>query len=192
MRKLKLQVQISVDGFIAGPNGEMDWMAWNWDDELKEYVDNLTSPVDCILLGRKLAEGFIPHWAGVASGPDNPEVESGRKFTETPKVVFTRTLENSDPIVSEWTNTELAKGNLADEVNSLKQKGGKDIIAYGGAELVSDLIKEDLIDEYHLFVNPTALGEGMSIFRQRTGLKFVTSQAFGCGITLMKFKPNTA
>ena len=78
-----------------------------------------------------------------------------------------------------------------DEVNSLKQKDGKDIIAYGGAELVSNLIKEDLIDEYHLFVNPAALGEGVSIFRQRTDLKFVTSRAFDCGITEMKCKSKT-
>ena len=59
MRKLKLQVQMSVDGFIAGPNGEMDWMEWNWDDELKNYITKITSTVNTILLGRKLAEGFI-------------------------------------------------------------------------------------------------------------------------------------
>lgn len=61
MRKVKLQMQVSLDGFVAGPNGEMDWMTWNWDDELKEYVMKLTDPVDCIILGRVLAQGFIPH-----------------------------------------------------------------------------------------------------------------------------------
>ncbi|MEJ7671425.1 MAG: dihydrofolate reductase family protein [Chitinophagaceae bacterium] len=60
MRKLKLQVQMSVDGYIAGPNGEMDWMVWDWDDELKKYVTEITEPVDCIVLGRKLALGFYP------------------------------------------------------------------------------------------------------------------------------------
>ncbi len=188
MRKLKLQVQISIDGFIAGPKGEMDWMAWDWDDALKEYVNQLTGSVDCILLGRKLAEGFIPHWAGVAADPGNPEVESGKKFTETPKVVFSRTPENSDPMVAGWDNTVLAKGDLVDEVNSLKQKDGKDIIAYGGAEFVSHLIREDLIDEYYLFFNPAALGEGMSIFRQRTDLKYVASRSFNCGITVLRYQ----
>ena len=70
MRKLKLQVQMSVDGYIAGPNGEMDWMVWNWDDTLKKYVDDLTDSIDCILLGRKMAPGFIAHWAKVAADPE--------------------------------------------------------------------------------------------------------------------------
>src|SRR3990170_7462327 len=91
LRKLKLQVQMSVDGFIAGPNGEMDFMVWNWDDQLKNYVATLTDPVDCILLGRKLAEGFIPYWSGVAANPEDPQHTAGIKFTETGKVVFTKT-----------------------------------------------------------------------------------------------------
>ncbi len=127
MRKLKLQVQMTVDGFIAGPNGEMDFMVWNWDDELKNYVNDLTEPVDCIILGRKLAEGFIPYWASVAANPDDSEFASGKKFTDTHKVVFTQTLEKS-----EWDNTVLAKGNLVDEITKLKQQDGKDIIVYGG------------------------------------------------------------
>ncbi len=114
MRKLKLQVQMTVDGYIAGPNGEMDWMEWNWDDELKQYVADLTEPVDCIILGRKLAEGFIPHWATVAANPDDPEFTAGKKFTDTHKVVFTKTLDKS-----EWDNTVLAKGNLVDEITKL-------------------------------------------------------------------------
>src|SRR5918997_5359674 len=127
MRKLKLQVQISIDGFIAGPHGEMDWMTFDWDDELKQYVTDLTEPVDCILLGRRLAEGFIPHWTAVAANPQNPEFTAGKKFTDTPKVVFTRTLDNSG-----WDNTVLAKGDLVDEITKLKEQDGKDIIAYGG------------------------------------------------------------
>lgn len=81
---------MTVDGYIAGPNGEMDWMAWNWDDALKNYVTAITAPVDCIILGRKLAEGFIPHWAA------NPEQEGADKMNNTAKVVFTKTLDKSD------------------------------------------------------------------------------------------------
>lgn len=161
MRKLKLQVQMTVDGYIAGPNGEMDFMAWNWDNELKRYVDALTEPVDCIILGRKLAEGFIPHWAAVAANPSDPEFAAGKKFTDTPKVVFTKTLEQSA-----WNNTVLAKGDLADEITRLKTQDGKDIIAYGGAAFVSALIKHGLIDEFHLFINPVAIGNGMAIFKE--------------------------
>ena len=80
MRKLKLQVQISVDGFIAGPHGEMDWMTFDWDEAISQYVQAITDPVDCIVLGRKLAEGFIPHWAAVAADADHPELAAGQKF----------------------------------------------------------------------------------------------------------------
>lgn len=186
MRKLKLQVQMSIDGFIAGPQGEMDGMTFNWDDELKQYVTDLTEPVDCIVLGRRLAEGFIPHWAAVAADPQNPERMAGKKFTDTPKVVFTKTLDNSG-----WDNTVLAKGDLVDEITKLKEQDGKDIIAYGGAAFVSALIKHDLIDELHLFVNPVALGNGMAIFKELDEKrKFVleTSSAFSCGIVLIKYR----
>jgi dihydrofolate reductase len=186
MRKLKLQVQMSVDGFISGPNGEMDWMIFDWDDELKECVTEITTPIDCIVLGRKLAQGFIPHWAAVAANPDDPEYTAGRKFTDTYKIVFTRTLDQS-----EWDNTVLAKGDLVDEISKLKEQGGNDIIAYGGGTFVSALLKHGLIDELNLFVSPVALGAGMTIFRDlESRQKFVleTSKAFACGIVLIRYR----
>src|SRR5882762_6387423 len=108
MRKLKLQVQLSVDGFNAGPKGELDWMTWDWDDRLKKYVADLTAPIDCILLGRKMTDGFVGHWENVK--PDDPSYAFARKMCDTPKIVFTKTLSESP-----WNNTKLAKGNLADE-----------------------------------------------------------------------------
>ena len=187
MRKLKLQIQMTVDGYIAGPNGEMDWMEWNWDDDLKNYVEALTAPVDCIVLGRRLAEGFIPHWANVATTPDNPDFSTGKKFTDTHKVVFTKTLQ-----ASAWKNTTLAKGDLAGEINRLKKEEGGDIIAYGGAVFVSALIKNRLIDEFHLFINPTAIGNGMPIFKElesKQALTLINATAFKCGISLLNYKP---
>ncbi|MDN5212803.1 dihydrofolate reductase family protein [Fulvivirgaceae bacterium BMA12] len=133
---------------------------------------------------RKLAEGFIPHWAGVAADPQNPEVEAGRKYTETGKIVFTKTLSGS-----KWTNTTLASGDITYEVNSLKRKEGGDIIAYGGATFASSLIKNNLIDEYHLFINSAALGSGLPIFKQRTNLKLKSSQTFDCRIVVLVFTP---
>jgi dihydrofolate reductase len=187
MRTLKLQVQMTVDGYIAGPNGEMDFMVWNWDDALKQYVTDITEPVDCIVLGRKLAEGFIPHWAAVAANPDDPEFTAGKKFTDTHKVVFTKTLDKS-----EWDNTVLAKGDLVDEITQLKNQVGKDIIVYGGATFVSALIKHGLIDEFHLFMNPSAIGNGMAIFKEldsKQNLTLVKSTSFDCGIVVLNYKP---
>ncbi len=183
MRKLKLQVQMTVDGYVAGINGEMDWTAQNWDDKLKKYVGEITEPVDTIVLGRKLAQGFIPHWAS------HPEQEGADKFNSTKKVVFTKTLEKS-----EWDITVLAKGDLVEEITKLKKQDGKDIIAYGGASFVSALIKHGLIDEFHLFINPTALGNGMSIFKElddKQNLVFVKSTSFDCGIVVLNYEPQS-
>lgn len=190
MRKLKLQVQTTIDGYIAGQNGEMDWMEWNWDDELKQYVTNLTDPVDCIILGRKLAEGFIPYWASVAANPDDLQFTAGEKFSNTSKVVFTKTLDES-----EWQNTVLAKGDLVEEITKLKEQTGKDMIAYGGATFVSALIKHQLIDEFHLFINPTAIGNGMPIFKEISSqqqLSLVKATSFKCGIVVLHYEQKRA
>ena len=179
---------MSVDGYVAGPNGEMDWITFDWDDELKEYVTQLTESIDLIILGRNLAEGFIPHWTAVAQNPEHDEYLAGVKFSETPKVVFTKTLDEST-----WDNTVLAKGNLVDKITKLKNQAGQGIIAYGGATFVSNLIKHNLIDEYHLFVNPTAVGSGMPIFQELDSTKkltLVNAIPFACGVVGLHYEPN--
>ena len=186
MRKLKLQVQMSIDGFISGPNGEMDWMTFNWDDDLKKYVTEITDQVDCIVLGRNLAQGFIPHWTSRPAGEAPWFID---KMNDTKKVVFTKTLEKS-----EWPNTILAKGDLTEEVEKLKNEKGNDIIAYGGGSLVSSLIKNGLIDEFHLFVNPVALGKGMAIFKEldsKQRFLLESSKAFSCGIVVLRYSKAT-
>ncbi len=183
MRKLKLQVQMSMDGFIAGANGEMDWMIFDWSDDLSDYVTRLTDPVDTILLGRNLAEGFIPHWIAALANNE----PGAKKIVETPKVVFSKTL-----TASPWSNTAVANGNLADEVKKLKNLKGNDMIVYGGGQLVSALIKENLIDELNLFVNPAILGKGMPIFSevsQKQNYRLANSKQFDCGVALLSFNP---
>ena len=189
MRRLKLQVQMTVNGFVCGPNGELDWMTWDWDDKLKNYANELHETVDTILLGRKMTEGFISYWTDVVNNkPESEEYPFAKKMVDYPKVVFTKTL-----IDSTWVNTALAKGDIAEEVNNLKKQNGKDIIVYGGAGFVSSLIKHNLIDEYYLFVNPTALSEGMTIFSdisEMFKLKLTGSEVFDCGIVINKYIPN--
>lgn len=186
LRKLKLQVQISVDGFICGPNGEMDWLTWNWGDDIKKFVTALTDSVDTIFLGRKLAEGFIPHWQNVVSDPSNSEHEFGYEMIDRPKFVFSNTLNKSL-----WDNTTVVNDDLASEVKKIKAQPGKDIIVYGGANFVSSLIKEGLIDEYYLFVNPAVIGKGKSIFAElnaKQNLTLIEAKAFDCGINLLRYK----
>ena len=132
MRTFKLQVQTTVDGYLAGPNGEMDWMTLPWTDDLNTYVDALSEKVDCIVLGRKLAEGFIPAWA---AGPEGEDQASIDQMNNTPKVVVSNTLTESP-----WDNAVVAGGDVAEIVNKLKAQPGGDMIAYGGGTLVSSLI----------------------------------------------------
>lgn len=184
MRKFKLQVQTSVDGYMAGPNGEMDWMTFPWTDDINTYIDELTQPVDTIVLGRKLAEGFIPAWE---SGPEGEDQASIDWMNNTPKVVISDSLTESP-----WKNATVAGGDLADTVNRLKAQPGGDMIAYGGGTLVAGLIAEGLLDELHLFVNPTALGAGMPVFPKLDAhqrLQLVTARPFDCGITALHLEP---
>lgn len=190
MRTLKLQVQMTVDGYIAGPNGEMDFFTWNWDDEIKKYVGDLVRPIQTVVLGRKVAEGFIPHWEGVAKDPKHDDYAAGRKFTDCEKVVFTRTLTKSP-----WERTVIAHGDLAQEINALKKKDGGDLFAYGGSQFVGSLIASDLVDDYYVFINPVVAGKGMPIFDRLTRtrqLEVVESRAFSCGIVLVHYRVKRA
>src|SRR3569832_1788359 len=110
MKKLKFQVQISVDGFIAGPKGEMDWLTWNATEDFIEYVTELTDSCDTMLLGRKLADGFIPYWTDITTRPEDPQYSFARKMVDMPKIVFSKTLDKS-----RWDNTEIAKHDLVTE-----------------------------------------------------------------------------
>ncbi|MES2618452.1 MAG: dihydrofolate reductase family protein [Bacteroidota bacterium] len=187
MRKLKLQVQVSIDGFIAGPNAEMDWMQWEWDDKLKNYVLDLTASVDCIVLGRVLAQGFITYWGNIAANKNDSQYEFAKKMTDYKKIIFTNTLEK---IEADWKNTVLTKSDLVTSIKQLKQESGKDIIVYGGAQFVSALIKENLIDELHLFINPSAIGSGMPIFQAIDGVinyQLIASHGYDCGIVVTQY-----
>lgn len=189
MKKLKLQVQMSIDGYVGGLNGELDGMTWNWDDGIKKYVNELTESIDTILMGRKMTDGFVTHWTNVLTNPGDESYSFAKKMVDTPKVVFTKTLNES-----KWANTVLAKGDITDEVNELKSRGGKDIIVYGGAGFVSSLINAGLIDEYNLFVNPAVLGKGLTIFRSENGfsrMALTKSISFDCGIVLLQYIPKT-
>jgi dihydrofolate reductase len=187
VRTFKLQVQTSADGYMAGPSGEMDWMLMPWSDDMMAYVNELTMASDTIVLGRRLAEGFIPAWA---SGPPGEPQESIDWMNNTPKVVISDSLRESP-----WDNAEVAGGDLTETIGELKARPGRDIITYGGGTLVRDLIGRGLLDELNLFVNPTAIGAGMPVFPDggaRTRLRLVEARPFACGITGLRYAPAAA
>jgi dihydrofolate reductase len=186
MRKIKLQMQLSLDGFVCGPRGEMDWMVWEWDDVLKKYVGDLTNSADTFLMGRNTGEGMAVYWPTVASNPESKDEDKwmADKLNNLPKVIFSRTVTNIN-----WTNARVAN-DIVEEVRELKKEPGKDILLYGGASLVSSFIRENLVDEYHLFVNPAIIGKGKTIFnnlKEKMDLKLIKAVQSATGIVILYY-----
>ena len=192
MRKLKLQIQITVDGFVAGPNGENDWVflpGKQDPDALQQIIGfgaELATSCDTLLLGRKLAaSGFCQYWEDVADNqPNNPWQPLAQLIADHRKIAF-----SSTETTLAGRNLEVEKGDLATVVQELKNQPGKDILVYGGVNFVSSLISLNLIDEYYLVVNPIAIGSGLSIFKERKVLQLESSIAFKNGKVVNKYLP---
>jgi len=188
MRKIKLQIQLSLDGFVCGHQGEMDWMVWDWDDVVKQYVTELTNSADTFLMGRATGEGMAVYWPTVTSNPESGEEERwmADKLNSSPKVIFSKTVTHIN-----WTNARIAN-DIVEEVKELKKEPGKDILIYGGAGIVSAFIRENLIDEYHLFINPVVIGKGRTIYanvKQNMKLKLLHATPSATGIVIMTYVP---
>jgi dihydrofolate reductase len=184
MRKLKLQMQVTVDGCVAGPEGQLDWMTFDMDAGLLAFINHLTDTSDTILLGRKMTDGFVKYWEHAASQKDSPEYDFAQKMVGLSKVVFSKTLKHVD-----GKNVRVENGDLAAAVKQLKSAPGKDIVVYGGATFVSSLIEHGLIDELNFFVNPVAIGTGMRVFKGKTPLKLAASTAYPSGIVVNSYMP---
>ncbi|HEY2583071.1 MAG TPA: dihydrofolate reductase family protein [Mucilaginibacter sp.] len=187
MRKLKLQIQMTIDGFVAGPNGELDWM-WipgERDEASFRKVIELADSCDTILLGRKMTREFIDHWENVVDNlPDSPEQPLAQLMVNMRKIAFSRTQ-----TAISGRNLEVENGDLATAIQALKNQPGKDIMVYGGAGFVSSLISLNLIDEYFIFACPVAIGNGLSIFKERKLLKLESSITYKNGKVFNKYLP---
>ena len=187
MRKLKLQIQMTLDGFVAGPDGQLDWM-WipgERDESLFRKVIELADSCDTILLGRKMTPEFIKHWENVVDNlPDSPEQPLAQLMVNMRKIVFSRTQTDIS-----GRNLEVENCDLAAVVQALKKEPGKDIMVYGGANFVSSLISQNLIDEYYIFSNPVAIGNGLSIFKEQKILELESSTAYSNGKIVNKYLP---
>jgi dihydrofolate reductase len=183
MRNLIYSMGVSLDGFVAGPDGEIDWSAP--DEELHRFHNRQTQEIGVHLCGRRLYE-VMAYWE---TAEDNPsatahELEFARIWKALPKVVFSRTLEKVEG------NARLARDGVAEEVAELKRRPGKDL-AVGGAGLASGLIELDLVDEYRLFVSPVVLGGGtryLPALAQRLHLELVETQTFGARVVYLRYQ----
>jgi len=174
MRKLIYSMGVSLDGFIAGPDGDIDWSAP--DEELHRFHNRQAREVGAHLYGRRLYE-VMTYWETADENSSAPEheLEFARIWKDTPKVVFSKTLEKVEG------NARLVRDGVAEEVTKLKEQPGKDL-AVGGAGLASTLMKLGLIDEYRLFISPVVLGAGTPYFPtldERINLELVETQTFG-------------
>ena len=186
MRKLKLQVQMTLDGFVGGPNGELDWQ-WigKRDEAILQRVIELADTCDTILLGRKMTRGFIDHWEkALDNQPAGVEQPLAKQMVSMRKIVFSR----SETAIK-GRNLEVENGDLTAAVQALKKQPGKDIMVYGGATFVSSLISQDLVDEYYIFRRPVAIGSGLSIFKEQRLLDLERSITYKNGTMLHKYLP---
>jgi len=187
MKKLKLQMSMTLDGFVGRTNGEQDWLERNQDDEFKDYYqDEIINSVDTLIMGRKMTDVFVSYWENIVNNqPDNPGYLFAQKLVNIPKIVFSKTITSVA-----GKNIRVENGDLVTAVNNLKNEKGKDILVYGGANFVSSLIKNNLIDEFNLFISRTAIGDGLKIFTDTTKLKLLNSKVFECGIVANQYKPD--
>jgi dihydrofolate reductase len=183
MRKLIYSMGVSLDGFIAGPHGEIDWSAP--DEELHRFHNEQTRELGVELCGRRLYEEMV-YWETADQNPSASEyeLEFARIWQSLPKVVFSTTLEQVEG------NARLAGEGVGEEVAKLKQAPGKDL-AVGGAGLASACIELGLVDEYRLFVSPVVLGGGTPYFpslERRIDLELVETRTFGSRVVYLRYR----
>jgi dihydrofolate reductase len=186
MRKVILSTNVTLDGFIEGPNGELDWMAM--DGELWADFNDLQNNVDTVLFGRAAYQGFAAHWPAVAANPASPkyELDFARWLERTPKLVFSKTLG-----AAEWKNSRLVTGNLVDEIANLRQRPGRDLLMFGGGGIASTFMKLGLIDGYRINVFPVILGAGIPLFKDLRGrihLQLLNRKTYQSGVVGLQYR----
>jgi dihydrofolate reductase len=191
MRKIFLHIIVSLDGYIEGPNGELDWRFI--DDEWEEYINSMLRSIDGMLFGRKAYQSVAGYWPTAADNPvaaadpSNPHrhIEAARMMNALPKYVVSTTLKSA-----EWNNSHIIGTNIVEEIMYLKKQSGKDIALFAGAGLANSLMKHNLIDEYRVIVNPALAGGGKPLFNGgylQMSLELLDTRQFASGALLLRY-----
>jgi len=175
----------SLDGFVAGLNGEMDWI--KVDEEMFDFVATMTAQADMALYGRVTYEMMQSYWpkAGEQPNASKHDIEHSSWYNQVSKIVLSRTMKGTG-----LQNTTVINDQLSEKINSIKQRGDKNILIFGSPRASQSLLNVGLIDEFWLFVNPIILGQGMPLFKNITGttkLKLVESKTFTCGVIALHY-----
>jgi len=185
MRKLTVFNFVTLDGYIAGRNGDITWH--NVDAEFQEYAQRNSNSGNTLLFGRLTYELMASYWPSSEALKNDSIVAQGMNRSE--KIVFSRTLDKAN-----WANTRLVKDDMLGEVRKLKQQNGKDLTILGSGTIVAQLAQADLIDEYQLMLNPVVIGKGKTMFegiKNRLTLKLIKTRSFSNGNVLLYYEPAT-
>lgn len=185
MGKLISFMHISLDGFVAGPKGEMNWI--KVDEEIFDHVGKRIGQTDTALYGRVTYQMMESYWPNAGNKPQasKHDIEHSQWYNKAHKIVLSKTLKEEGV-----TNTTIVRDNLTDRVNEIKQQSGGDILVFGSPSATHALIQLNLIDGYWLFVNPIILGQGIPLFegvKEKTKLKLLNSQQFNSGVTELNY-----
>jgi len=186
VRKVVLFMHMSLDGFVAGPKGEMDWIIVN--DEMFEYAGQRTREADTALYGRVTYEMMESYWPTAADQPGatKHDIEHSRWYNQVLKVVVSRTMKGA-----RLANTMIVSDDLTGEIARLKQRAGRDVIIFGSPSVAHALMAENLIDDYWLFINPILLGQGIPLFKdieKRAALTLVANHVFASGVVCLHYE----
>jgi dihydrofolate reductase len=185
MRKIVLSMHVSLDGFVAGLKGEMDWI--KLDDEMFDLVGGFTNEADTALYGRVTWEMMDDYWPTAADKPNasKHDIEHSQWYNKVDKLVLTKTMRGKKA-----DKVKFISDNIFSEINSFKQAPGKNVMIFGSPTAAHSLMEYSLIDEYWLFVNPILLGQGIPLFaniKKRIDLKPLETKVFHCGVTALHY-----
>ncbi|SIN81250.1 dihydrofolate reductase family protein [Chitinophaga niabensis] len=186
MRKVISFMHVSLDGFVAGPNGELDWV--KVDEEIFNHVGKRISEGDTALYGRTTYEMMESYWPTAGDSPtaSKHDIEHSKWYKNVHKVVLSKTMKDTG-----LTNTTIINNNLADKINEIKQQPGNDILLFGSPTATHSLIQQHLIDGFWLFLNPIILGQGIPLFtdiKDKIKLHLLpTTRQFSSGVTELNY-----
>jgi dihydrofolate reductase len=183
MSKLVLFNAMTLDGFFAGPNGEIDWH--NVDEEFNDFAIEQLDEAGGLIFGRITYEMMASYWPTSEGMADDPAV-AGR-MNDILKIVFSKTLDGVD-----WSNTRLVKGDAVEEARRLKAQPGKDLFIFGSADLAATFTRAGLIDEYRVLIMPVVLGKGQPYFKDVDhpfALQSLNARTFHNGNVLLYYAP---
>lgn len=185
MKRIISFVHVSIDGFVAGPNGEMDWI--KVDEEIFDHVGKRISENDTALYGRVTYQMMESYWPTAADQPaaTRHDIEHAKWYNKAHKIVLSKTMSSAG-----LTNTRVIGDSLPERINEIKQQPGNEILLFGSPTATHSLMQLDLIDGYWLFVNPVILGQGIPLFihnKDSIKLDLLTTRQFACGVTELNY-----